>query len=347
MSAICKRLLRGVCLLAAALLLCPACSRKAQSFHFTYLDVFDTVTTVTVFSESRNDAEALAALIHEELLNCHRLFDIYHEYEGMNNLCTVNRLAGGDPVTVDGRITELLRFSADMGKAGGGALNVCMGSVLSLWHEARERAAADPAGASLPDKAALRAALAHISPDALEIDERASAVRLTDPEAKLDVGAVAKGWAVQKACTLAAEKGYSGFLVSAGGNVLTVGAKPDGSLWRIALEDPKNNGAQLMKFDLRDCAAVTSGSYQRYFTVDGVKYHHIIDPDTAYPAETYLMVTVVCPDSGVADALSTSLFLMSVEDGQALAARYGAEALWMWEDGQIETTAGFPKPIRN
>ena len=342
MSAICKRLVRGVCLLAAALLLCPACSRQAQRYQFTYADVFDTVTSVTVFADSRSDAEALAGLLHDELLTCHRLFDIYREYEGMNNLCTVNRLAGGAPVTVDGRITELLRFAADMGDASGGCLNVCMGSVLSLWHEAREAGNADPSRAALPDETLLRAAQAHISPDALLIDEAASTVCLTDPEASLDVGAVAKGWAVQRACTLAAEKGYGGFLVSAGGNVFTVGVKPDGALWRIALEDPTKDGAHLTELELRDCAAVTSGSYQRYFTVDGVKYHHIIDPVTAYPADNYLMVTVICPDSAVADALSTSLFLMSCEEGRALAAEFGAEALWLLEDGSILTTEGFP-----
>ena len=173
-------------------------------------------------------------------------------------------------------------------------------------------------------------------------DATASTVCLTDPEASLDVGAVAKGWAVQRACALAAEKGYGGFLVSAGGNVFTVGAKPDGSHWRIALEDPTKVGAHLTELELRDCAAVTSGSYQRYFTVDGVKYHHIIDPATAYPADTYLMVTVICPDSAVADALSTSLFLTSCEEGEALAERFGAEALWMWEDGSVRMTEGFP-----
>ena len=347
MSAICKRLLRGVCLLAAALLLCPACARQPQRFQFTYLDVFDTVTSVTVYADTRSDAEALAGLLHGELLACHRLFDVYHEYEGMNNLCTVNRLAGGAPVKVDGRITELLRFAAEMGKAGGGVLNVCMGSVLSLWHEARELAIAEPGRASIPDEGVLRAAQAHISPDALCIDEAASAVWLTDPEARLDVGAVAKGWAVQRACSLAVEKGYGGFLVSAGGNVVTVGTKPDGSLWRVAVEDPTKDGASLTELALRDCAAVTSGSYQRYFTVDGVRYHHIIDPVTGYPAKRYQMVTVICPDSGAADALSTSLFLLPAAEGAALAERFGAQALWMWEDGHIETTAGFPEPAKN
>lgn len=341
MSAICKKL---SCILAACILLLSCgCGGRQESFRYTYLDVFDTVTAITVYAPSQGEADELAALLHEELLTCHRLFDIYHEYDALVNLCTVNRLAGKEAVVVDGRILELLGFARAMGEASGGKLNVCMGSLLSLWHEARDAANEHPELAALPERDSIREAMKHMSPAALQLDEAASTVRFLDPEMKLDVGAVAKGWAVQKACELAKEKGYRGFLISAGGNVCSVGPKGDGSLWKIALERPDGSGSTLMVAQLSDCAAVTSGSYQRYFEVEGQRYCHIVDPDTGEPARNYEMVTVICPDSAVGDALSTALFLLPQEEGAELAAAFGADALW-YADGSYVTTPGFPLP---
>ncbi len=342
MSATCKRL-RCLLITAVCFALLCGCGGQPAVYRYTYADVFDTVTGITVFAGSRAAADELAELLHEDLLLSHRLFDIYHEYEGMTNLCAVNRLAGRQAIVVDGRILDLLEFALEMGESSGGKLNICMGALLSLWHEARIRGNEDPENAALPDGDALRAAMEHMSPSSLRIDRAASTVAFSDPELKLDVGAVAKGWAVQHACAAAKDKGYGGFLISAGGNVCSVGLKGDGSLWRVALERPDESGDTLMVLELADCAAVTSGSYQRYFTVNGQRYCHIVDPDSGEPAREYDMVTVICPDSAVADALSTALFLLPRAEGAALAEAYGAEALW-YSDGSYETTPGFPLP---
>ena len=343
MSAICKKLRLPV-LSVLVLLLLSGCRPQQESFRYTYTDVFDTVTGITVFAASQEEAEQLAELLHEELLTCHRLFDIYQEHEGITNLCTVNRLAGKGAVTVDERILNLLEFALQMGDASGGKLNVCMGSLLSLWHEARTLGNEHPDQAALPDEEALRHAMEHMSTASLELDRVGGTVRILDPELQLDVGAVAKGWAVQRACRLAKEAGYSGFLISAGGNVCTVGQKSGGKPWKIGLEQPDGSGAYLMVVELAECAAVTSGSYQRYFEVDGQRYCHIVDPDTGRPAEEYEMVTVICPDSAVGDALSTALFLLPREEGEALAADFGAEVLW-YSDGSYVTTSGFPHSV--
>ncbi len=343
MSAIFKRFRRlslfAVCL---ALLLC-SCGEGAASYRYTYADVFDTVTAITVFARSQAEADALAEELHSGLLELHRLFDIFEEYEGLTNLASVNRLAGEGPVTVDERILDLLEFSLEMGEASGGKLNVCMGSLLSLWHEARSAGNEEPAKAALPDRTRILSAMEHMDPASLQIDREASTVRFLDPELRLDVGAVAKGWAVQRVCEQAKSKGYRGFLISAGGNVCTVGLKGDGSRWKVGLERPDGGGSYLMLLELADCAAVTSGSYQRYYEVDGVRYCHIVDPDTGEPARTYEMVTVICPDSGTADALSTALFLLPQEEGSRLAQSFGAEALW-YTGGSWMTTPGFPLP---
>ena len=334
-----KKLISVLIALSLLSALC-GCTAGKEAYSVIYTDVFDTVTTITAYAGSAKEFRALSDLLHDELLACHRLFDIYQEYDGMNNLCTVNRCAGGEPVSVDERILSLLTLSQQMYVMSSGSLNVCMGSILSLWHDARTAALADPASAALPDFAALKQANAHCSMDALVLDEKAGTVLLTDPATRLDVGAVAKGWAVQRACRLAEDAGYSGFLVSAGGNVCTVGTKPGGESWRIAMEDPLNGG-ELAMLALHDTSAVTSGSYQRTFTVDGREYCHIIDPDTWYPAQRYTMVTVLCPDSALADALSTSLFLLPVEDGLSLLRSCSAEALWLFPDGTIRMSPGY------
>ena len=180
--------------------------------------------------------------------------------------------------------------------------------------------------------------------DSVVIDEAASTVFLTDPNVRLDVGAVAKGWAAQRAAETAPE----GFLISVGGNICATGPKDEsGSPWIVAVQDPDNGEEYLHTLELTKGNVVTSGDYQRTFTVDGKAYHHIIDPDTLYPGEYWRSVTVVCADSGTADALSTALFLLPEDEGQALLESYGAEALWVGADGSVTCSSGFRALIRD
>ena len=144
------------------------------------------------------------------------------------------------------------------------------------------------------------------------------------------MGALAKGYAVQKVCETLPE----GYLLSVGGNVVATGPKPDGSAWTVGVQDPDAAGeAYIHKLSISRGSVVTSGDYQRRYTVDGERYHHIIDPDTLFPADRWCAVTVIAADSGIADALSTTLFLMDREEGQKLLDQTGREALWIGKDG--------------
>lgn len=307
----------------------------------TFLDVFDTVTTVIGSAELADDFGQTAQNIHEELLYYHKLFDIYHEYEGQNNLYTVNANAGIAPVTVAPALLEFLKDCKEYYTLTDGRVNVALGGVLRLWHEARENALDDAQNAALPDKTALRNAAAHCSIDAIVLNEENSTVYLSDPLVQLDVGAIAKGWATQKA----AQNAPSGILLSVGGNVCATGPKqaPD-TPWVVGVENPDGEG-YLQKVEVQKGSVVTSGDYQRYFTVAGRNYHHIIDPKTLCPADRWRSVTVICDDSGLADALSTALFLMSQADGTALLQEVGAEAMWLSVDGEIYTSDGFGRYI--
>lgn len=324
---------RLIPLLLAALLL-AGCSAGPVSAEKTYFDAFDTVTQITVYAPSAPEAEALIDGAHDELLEYHRLFDIYNTYEGMNNIASINAAAGVAPVEADERIIDLLLFSIEAYELTGGKVNVAMGSVLRLWHDARE------AGTYVPDAAALAAAAEHTDISCVIIDEAAGTVYLSDPDMSLDVGATAKGFAAARITAGLTELGASSALVSAGGNVCASGSKPSGA-WRVGVQDPFGSGSVCV-LGLTDMCAVTSGAYQRYFEVDGVRYSHIIDPDTLMPAAYCEAVTVLCRDSAMADALSTALFNMPVGDGLALVSSLAdTEALWIGADGGITYSAGF------
>jgi thiamine biosynthesis lipoprotein len=329
-----RRRLFALALCAALLTGCG--SREPQRYETTLLTVFDTVTTIVGYAESEAAFQSEVADLEAGLLEYHQLFDIYNDYEGLNNLKTVNDAAGGEAVKVDGKIIELLLLCRELCDATGGRVDVTMGAVLSLWHDAREAALDDPDSAALPDDDALQEAAQHRGFDYVEIDQDASTVRITDPDLRLDVGAVAKGYATERVCETAPE----GYLVSVGGNVKATGAKPDGTTWTVGVQNP-GGGDYLQALSVTEESVVSSGDYQRYFTVDGRTYHHIIDPDTLYPGTYWRAVTVVCEDSGIGDGLSTALFLMTKEDGEALLERYDAEALWVAYDGTFTYSDGF------
>ena len=339
-----KRLICAVLLFSLLLTGCTAQqAHEKKQYNATFLTLFDTVTTIVGRAESEETFKATAQAVHDELLEYHQLFDIYNDYDGLNNLKTVNDNAGIAPVTVDSRIIALLLDCKDYYELTGGRVNVAMGSVLSLWHEARNDGLDDPANAYLPDWDALEAASAHTDISAVIIDEAASTVYISDPEVQLDVGAVAKGWSVQRVCENAPE----GLLISVGGNVCATGPKDDsGTPWVVGIQNPDGGDTYLHTLYVSGGAVVTSGDYQRCYAVDGKIYHHIIDPDTLYPSEYWRSVTIVCADSGLADALSTALFLLPQEEGQQLLDLCGAEAMWVDAEGNMFYSPGFEELIR-
>ena len=317
---------------------CALPKRGKQQHQATFLDLFDTVTVISGMTDSEENFRQRVGQIHDVLLRYHQLFDIYNDYPGFNNLKTVNDHAGMGPVQVDGEIIRLLLDCRHYDELTGHTVNVAMGSVLALWHEARTAGLDDPAHAALPDEEALKNAATHTDWAAVEIDEEAGTVYLADPALRLDVGAVAKGWAAQRA----AEATPAGFLISVGGNVCATGPKDDsGTPWVVGITDPDGDSDYLHTLYETDSAIVTSGDYQRYYVVDGETYHHIIDPATLYPAKRYRSVTVICGDSGLADALSTALFILPRDEGEALAGRCGAEAMWVDAEGNRFYTPGF------
>ncbi len=332
----------AIALLIGLLCGCKAPQAERKSYDATFLELFDTVTTIKGYADSQEAFTQVAQAIYDDLERYYQLFDIYNDYEGLNNLKTVNGQAGIAPVVVDRAIIALLLDCKEYYALTGGKVNVAMGSVLRLWHEARNDGLDDPVNAYLPHQEALEEAAMHISLDAVIIDEENSTVYISDPKVQLDVGAIAKGWAAQRV----AENAPAGLLISVGGNVCATGPKDEnGTPWRVGIQNP-DGGDYLHTLNITGGSLVTSGDYQRCFVVEGKIYHHIIDPQTLYPSEYWRSVTIYCDDSGLADALSTALFLLPLEEGMALLKQTGAEALWIDGEGNLYYSDHFEELIR-
>jgi len=335
-----------VALMVLTVMLTAGCAGEKEAdlkkYEASFLSLFDTLTVMVGYAEDEGAFRKTAEELRGALEEYHQLYDIYHDYPGINNLKTVNDNAGIAPVKVDRRIIELLLFCKEIYGETEGAVNIAMGSVLRLWHDAREEGIDDPLGAVLPDMSALKQAAEHMDPNNILIDQETGTVFLADGEMSLDVGAVAKGYAAEQVIRDAPK----GVILSVGGNVCANGEPPEGR-WTVGLKDPCGGDAFFHRVSITEEAVVTSGDAQRRYTVEGKAYHHLIDPQTLMPGDRWRAVTVICGDSGMGDALSTALFLLPREQGAALLKKYHAEGIWIDLQGKEYYSEGFSEYLKN
>ena len=338
-----------------ALMICASsCTKmgnntKAEKYTSSFVDLFDTASTIVAYDESQEKYNEHYEQFYNELKRYDNLYDIYNHYDGITNLYDVNKKAADSPVKVSSDIIDLLEYGKKAYEITNGKTNICFGSVLKLWHAEREWAKENPDEAKLPDAEMLKSASEHTSIDDLIIDKQASTVYFNDKDMQLDVGAIAKGYAVSKVAEYAQNNLWSSAAISIGGNVATFGYKGNygSTLWKIGIENPNTEATDyLLTVQITGLSVVTSGNYQRYYTVDGKQYCHIINPDTLMPAEYMTSVSVICDDSALGDALSTGLFNMSIEDGKNLVeSMQGIEAVWVDKDYNKTYSSGFEKYI--
>lgn len=320
-------------------------AREQKRYQAQFLELFDTVTTIIGYAENENDFSEFAQLIYDNLKEYHELYDIYNNYEGVNNIKTINDNAGVSPVKVDQRIIDLLVFSKEAYELSEGKINISFGPVLKVWHDYREKGTEDPEAAELPPMDLLKEKAQHTDFSKVVINEADLTVYLEDPEMRLDVGAIAKGYATEQVVQIATEKGYSNGLLSVGGNVRAIGQRGNTKEdWNVGIQNPdlESEDPYLYILNMSDMSLVSSGDYERYYTVDGTEYHHIIDPQTLMPATYFTAVSIVCEDSGMADALSTTIFNLPYEEGLKIIEELPeTEALWVFKDGTMKFSTGF------
>lgn len=334
-------------LLSIALILCfVGCSEQPEKTRFTksFMDYFDTVSTIVGYEYTQEEFDEKCELIEKELKHFHELYDIYHSYDGINNVYTLNRAAGEKSVEVHEDIIALFEFCKEMYELTNGKTNFAMGSVLEIWHTYRERGNYDYLNAEVPAMELLEDAAKHCNIDDVIIDKENSTVFLADPEMSIDVGAIGKGYATERIAQELEKIGTENYTLNIGGNIRTIGNKADGNGWVAGIQNPDLTSEEtfLLKVSFGDLALVTSGSYQRYYYVGQTKYHHIIDPETLFPKDNFASVSILTPNSGIADAVSTACFNLSLEDGMKLIeSMENTEAMWVEPDGTQHFSSGF------
>lgn len=320
---------------------------ELKRYQTTAFGYFDTVTTISGYAENEDDFKRIADEICAELNNYHQLFDIYNRYDGVENLYKVNKLYSGEHrvITVDRKVIDMLLYAKEMYVKTDGKMNIAMGSVLSIWHDYREAAEDNFGVGEAPPMDKLQAAAEHTDINDLIIDEENCTVYLADPKMRLDVGAIAKGYAVEMIVQTLESRGIKNYVLNVGGNIRTIGPKANGEKWAAGIENPglDIDESYIAYVGLAGEAIVTSGSYQRYYLdKEGNEYHHIIDGATLMPADYFVAVSVICGHSGMGDGLSTALFCMPLEQGTALIESIdGVEAMWTLKDGTVIKSSGF------
>ncbi len=340
MTKIGKLILAGILCLALFLPFVSGCERRTK-YTDSGFEWFDTFYTFTAFAHCEEAFESYANTVFDLLGEYHRLLDIYHTYDGLTNLKSVNDQAGNGSLPIDPRLGDFLAYAKEIHTLTNGYTNIAMGSVLSLWHEARMNADENGIGVP-PNEASLLEALKHTNIEDLVLSEDHTTVSLTDPQLSLDAGALGKGYVAERIANALVDMGCDSFLLNLGGNTVAYGEKTKKEPWRVGLETPEGYADFSGTLTLSGEALVTSGSYQRYFSWEGKTYHHIIHPQTGYPEDRYVSVSVLAKDSALADALSTALFSMPLEEGQALIESLpDTEAVWLLSDGNRVNSSGF------
>lgn len=242
--------------------------------------------------------------------------------------------AAGSPVTVSEETADLIRTGIRYGELSGGKFDITIAPASSLWQFR------DNEEGVMPDPDELAEAVSHIDYRCIQVD--GTTVTLTDPDAKIDLGGIAKGYIADRLKEYLKSKGVEHALINLGGNMVTLGGRYDGSDFNIALQKPfAETGTALATVRVSDKSVVSSGNYERFFEKDGVIWHHILDPDTGYPVENELdQVTIISENSVDGDALSTTCFVLGLEDGMDLIQSLdGIEAVFVTSDGEVHPSS--------
>jgi len=239
--------------------------------------------------------------------------DILSIYREDSRVSELNRLAAGEAVTVDFHTFEILRKAIEFNRLTRRAFDITVSPVLELWGFGRNKER------RVPGEDELKKTLNLVGTDKILLDEEARTVRFELPGVKIDLGGIAKGYAVDQAVNSLKNAGVKAALVNAGGDIYALGKKGKGG-WVTGIRHPRRRGRILARIKLVNKAIATSGDYEKYFILAGQRYSHIIDPKTGYPAKQNfpMSVTVLAEDCITADALATAVFVLGPEEGMDL-----------------------------
>lgn len=311
----------------ALLLLLTACGEQASQQQFFAMD---TVMSITAYGSGAEEA------IHAAVEKINTLEGLLSRTREDSEIAALSA-AAPEAVSISEDTARVLSLAVEWNQKTGGAFDVTITPVLTAWGFGGE------GEYRVPSPEELEELLTLVDSSLLLVDGNTAA--LGKAGMGVDLGGIAKGYAAGRADQVLREHGVESALLDLGHNITVIGSRPDGSPWRIAIQDPQDSSAAVGILFLEDCSAVTSGGYQRYFEQDGILYHHILDPRTGYPADSgILSATVVCADPGLADLLSTAVFVLGEEDAlelwRAEGGKYGFELVLVTEEGRVVLTQG-------
>jgi len=256
-----------------------------------------------------------------------------------SDIARINNMAGRDAISLDREMFDFLRRSLDLCYKTEGAFNIAIGPLSRLWNF-------DGGGEIVPDANSIQRRLVNLDFKKIILDRKNHTISLPAVGMALDLGGIAKGYAVDRAVEILKSCGVSSGIVNAGGDMRLFGTKPQNRLWHIGIQHPRKNDGVLLTFKVTDRAVVTSGDYERYFIKEGVRYHHILDSVTGYPASECMSVTVVAETAFLADAMATAIFVQGKVKGfKMLKDQKDLEGIIVASDGKTFITPGLEKII--
>lgn len=291
--------------------------------------IMGTLVQITVVGTDPRAKEAAQAVI-DELQRVENLSSFHKPSE----LTRINDHAGQGPIKADAEILNLIEAGIRLSRKTQGAFDPTLGPVSRLWNFS----AGDP---RLPQASEIAQTMTEVGLGGIEIDSAAGTIRLDRTGMALDLGGIAKGYALDRARLVLEKFGVKGALVNAGGDILAVGEKAPGKPWRVGVQDPRQGNSIVAVASLKDKIIVTSGDYERFFIRDGKRYHHILDPRTGYPAMGLRSVTIVANDGLTADALATAVFVLGPDEGlKPIESIPGVEGLLIDSAGRVRLSSG-------
>jgi thiamine biosynthesis lipoprotein len=287
------------------------------------------VVEITVIGKDR---EALSDAVTAALDRIDEIDRVTDRFTATSEISGINRRKVPGPIPVSRDMMEMLVISREASELTDGAFDVTVTPVFDLW--------GFDIGGRLPEPDEIRTKMKSVDYRRIVIDERGGTITLPDGATKIDLGGIAQGYAAREAKKVLVECGVKSGIINVSGDIAVIGKK-NGKPWRIGVQDPRDGKRLCAVIRADDKAVVTSGDYERCFFVDGVRYHHIIDPHTGYPARLSESVTVVTDDAAFADVLSTAIFVLGPKRGVELARRIGTfDVLVVADDGTISYSPG-------
>lgn len=323
-----KTLIIALLITLTALAGCASSESTSEPISKTTLQ-FGTVIQLTVF-DSKDEPALEKALAHMKILENELSTSVFS-----SNISEFNRAKAGEAVALKNHARAVIDRGLYYSELSEGRFDITIEPVVDLWAIGKE-------GAHIPSDKELAEALSHVNYRNIEFDKAAGTLKKNKDGIKIDLGAIAKGYAADEAVRILKEEGVEKALVNLGGNVYALGDK-DGEPWKVGIQDPlQSTGAMVGIVDVKNTAVITSGVYERYFEEDGVRYHHILDPKSGYPINNELLGISIITGSAIdGDALSTVVYTMGLEKGMAFVENLdGVEAIFVTRDKSIYVSTG-------